>query len=240
MYSFKVKIANHTIELVTNYILSRSICRDFIVNGEEAECQIVILNDEIEYEKQNYILMHGYCNRWDSFFETNAVHRRIANYLLDYGVVLMHGASIEVNGEAHLFIGNSGVGKSTHIARWIENLANVKVVNGDKTFVITTDTPSVCGSPWAGKENVYTNSIVPLKNIISLERAQDNYIEQISFGEIFPLLYQQVYRPKDPVKVKATLLSLKKLETKLSFFRFHVNNFKDDAFSVAYDVLKNA
>lgn len=95
----------------------------------------------------------------------------------------------------------------------------------------------VCGSPWAGKENMYTNAMVPLKSIILIERSEYNYIEQISFTEAFPFLLQQVFRPDEEEKARKTIRLMQHLHPAVSFWRFKCNNFKDDCFDVAYNAL---
>ena len=84
---------------------------------------------------------------------------------------------------------------------------------------------------------MYTNTMVPLKSIILMERAEDNHIEQISFAEAFPKLLQQVYRPEDEEKMRKTLRLMQRLNGPVSFWRFQCNNFKDDCFDVAYNAL---
>lgn len=151
----------------------------------------------------------------------------------------MHGAIIVLNGCAFFFAAPSGTGKSTHILRWLERCPDAFVVNGDKPFIKFNDDGTVlaCGSPWAGKENLYTNTMVPLKSIILMERAEDNHIERISFAEAFPKLLQQTYRPEDPDKMRKTLKLMQRLNPAVSFWRFKFNNMKDDCFEVAYNAL---
>ncbi len=94
-----------------------------------------------------------------------------------------------------------------------------------------------CGSPWGGKENYYINTMVPLKSIILMERAEDNCIEQISFAEAFPALLSQVFHPDDEDKTRKTLRLMQRLHPSVSFWRFRFNNYKDDCFDVAYNAL---
>ena len=79
--------------------------------------------------------------------------------------------------------------------------------------------------------------MVPLKNIVLLERSENNYIERISFSEAFPSLLLQVNRPDDDKKMRITLHLVKLLSEDVSFWRFKCNNFKDDCFDVAYNAL---
>ena len=169
--------------------------------------------------------------------EKQMVYRMISEALLSFDTLLMHGAVVALDGLAYMFTAKSGVGKTTHVQNWLECIGGAYVVNGDKPYIIireSGDLPLACGSPWAGKENLQTNDIVPLKAIVLLERAEENYIERISFTKAFPSLIQQVYHPEDSEKMRKTLHLIKKLIPAVSFWRFECNNFKADCFDVAY------
>ena len=172
--------------------------------------------------------------------KTPSILGKFSDALLDFDTVLMHGAVLAVENSAFLFSAPSGTGKTTHILKWQDHLPKAFVVNGDKPFIKFSEDgtpPLACGSPWAGKENLYSNTMVPLKAIILMERAENNRIEPISFAQAFPFLLQQTYRPEDPEKMRKTLKLMQRLSPAVSFWRFQCNNFKDDCFDVAYNAL---
>ena len=179
-------------------------------------------------------------NGWAGNISISYVLQQVANAMLDQNTLLFHGATVAFHGYAYMFSAPSGTGKTTHIRKWLDQLPDAFVVNGDKPFVkLLKDggLPLACGSPWAGKENLYTNTMVPLKSIILMERCEDNHIEQISFAEAFPSLLKQVYRPDDEDKMRKTLRLMQYLNPEVSFWRFQCNNFMDDCFDVAYNAL---
>lgn len=164
--------------------------------------------------------------------------RKLANAMLSYDTFLMHGAVIAIGDSAYMFTAKSGTGKTTHIRKWLKNLPEAYVVNGDKPLIIAGENvPQACGTPWCGKERMGTNTIVPLKAIVFMVRAEDNAIRPISFTEAFPRLLAQTHRPEDPELMKKTLQLLTSLNKRVSFYQFNVNNLKDDAFQVAYHEL---
>lgn len=172
--------------------------------------------------------------------ERLTVLRLVADEILSFDTLLMHGAVIAIGNEAYMFTASSGTGKTTHIQKWLENNKDAYVVNGDKPFVIVRsdyELPLACGSPWAGKENLQSNIIVPLKAIVLLERANENHMERISFAQAFPFLLQQVYRPNSKEKMCRTLQLIQRLHSATSFWRFQCNNFKEDCFDIAYNAL---
>ena len=236
MSVFKVLIAGQVFEIETIYAHSLAICRSFLTEGDPA-FRIRITQEDIDFERKK--IGFGSEDLSDRYLEELALLRKTAENLTDYDTFLMHGAAIAVEHKAYLFTGKSGTGKSTHIFLWKKKLPNAYIVNGDKPFISTGDTPMVYGSPWTGKERIFTNTAVPLAALVLMERAENNEMQRISFAEAFPFLYQQTYRPKDEARLKSTLCLLKSLETKVAFYRFRFNNFADDCFDVAYQALIN-
>lgn len=234
MNAINIQIAGCIISVASEYRISPTLYEDFRTEAKASAC-ITISNDDINFTRAiEYNLKTIQVN-------PSNVLRKITEVLIEFDVFLMHGAVVAVNDKAYLFTAPSGTGKTTHILKWMEHLPNAFIVNGDKPFIkyVSADEelPLVCGSPWAGKENMYTNAMVPLRAIILMERAENNQIEQISFSEAFPSLIQQTYRPKDAGKMRKTLKLIQRLHPSVKFYRFKCNNFKDDCFDVAYDAL---
>lgn len=175
-----------------------------------------------------------------SSVELLVVQQLLTEELLSFDTLLMHGAVIAVDDAAYMFTAASGTGKTTHIQKWLENIDGAYVVNGDKPFVIVGQSGEeslACGSPWAGKEHLQTNVVVPLKAIALLERADENRMERISSAQAFPFVYQQVHQPDDEEKLRNTLQLVSRLVSSVPVWRFRCNNFRDDCFEVAYNAL---
>ena len=236
MNRFKIKIANKTIEIETVHVLTKALSRKFLCDGTP-DFKIVSTQEDIDKERYTYETSNGLSASWDGNIEATVVLRKLAELFPEYGAFAMHGAAIAYDNNAYVFSGRSGIGKTTHIMHWLKNLPDAYVVNGDKPFILADDEPMVCGSPWAGKESMNSNTIVPIKAMAFLERAEENSIQRISFSQAFPMLYQQTYRSTDSNHVRKTLNLLKKLDGKVSFYLFKINNFKDDCFQTAYNTL---
>ncbi len=239
MYHFNVKIAGHVAEIESQYIRPKAICRDYITD-EPPEFTVQIRQEDIEKERETCIKVNGDCTFWDSTLETIALHALISTRLIDYGAFMMHGAAVAYDNSAYIFSAKSGTGKTTHAIQWLRHLPKARIINGDKPIIATNtdgEPPLACGSPWGGKENYYTNIMVPTKSIVMMERAEENRMERISFADAFPLLLQQVYLPDNEDKVRKTLRLMQRLNGPVSFWRFQCNNFKDDCFDVAYNAL---
>ena len=80
------------------------------------------------------------------------IYRKIADALVDDGVILYHGSVIAVDGQGYLFTAKSGTGKSTHTALWRELFGERAVmVNDDKPLLrVKDDQVTVYGTPWNG------------------------------------------------------------------------------------------
>ena len=239
MYQFNVKIAGHVAGVESLHIRTKAICRDFITD-ETPEFYIHITQEDIDKEREMHKAVFGDCTLWDGSLEPVALHELLSTKLIDYDCFMMHGVAVAYQGNSYVFSAKSGVGKSTHALKWLENLLEAKIVNGDKPIIsMQADgmKPLACGTPWAGKENIYTNIMVPLKAIVFMERSEDNQIDRISFTEAFPLLLQQVFQTPDEIKMRKTLQLMQRLYPEVSFWRFRCNNFKEDCFDIAYKAL---
>ena len=234
MNVFTIKVAGYNFEIKTHSDFSYRMCIPFITN-EEPDFRIELLKKDIENtngSKAN--LTEKQKDDIDSFL---TLLRRIADILVDFDVLLIHGAAISVDERAYLFTGKSGTGKTTHIFRWLQNRPDLTIVNGDKPFIRFEDTPMVCGSPWCGKEGLFSNVMKPIKSVIMLERSENNSIRQVSFSEALPILLQSIYYSEDYEKKLKAIKLLKALDGKVNFYIYQMNNLKKDCFKIVYDTV---
>ena len=143
--------------------------------------------------------------------EIGAVHRLLAERMTEYGVLLMHGSALCMDGEAYIFIAPSGTGKSTHARLWRETFGDrVWMINDDKPMLRIGDNGvTVFGTPWDGKHRLSRNACAPLKAVVWLTRDRTNHIEPLSRAEAFPLLLRQCYTSKRP-ETMARILAMEK------------------------------
>lgn len=222
----------------SEYSYVYSVCKGYLVN-ENVKPDIEIFSDKESIKRESERLKQSNQHIFSSsVVESLLIHRIIVESLLDHNILLMHGAVIAVDNDSYLFTGKSGTGKTTHIKKWIENAEGSFVVNGDKPcIIINCNGAFACGTPWCGKENYGTNAIIPLRSIIFMERSTSNRIEKVDFKSIFSTLLEQTYRPTDAAKMKKTLELLMKLKECVTFYQFHFDNYKEDAFHTSFDIL---
>lgn len=107
----------------------------------------------------------------------------------------IHASLIEKDGYGVLFVGPSGMGKSTQAKLW-EKYQGAEFINGDR--------PGICfkdgkwygfGMPWDGKDRIYKQKMVPIKAVVSLEQAPENHIHMVDQREAMRILLRQVMMP---------------------------------------------
>ena len=191
---------------------------------------------EIEVECERVAVSYDY-----GCLEPFVSLRKLADKVIPFDIFLMHGAVIKKDDYAYMLTAQSGIGKTTRVQLWKECYPDSIVVNGDKPLIKITDTQAIaCGTPWCGKEGWNTNTMVPLRAIFLLERAEEggeSSIEEVSLGKAFPFLLQQTYRPEDPDLMRKTLFLLKSLEGKVKIYKFRSTPTKDSV-RLAYETAK--
>lgn len=235
--NFKIKLCEKIIEIESLYDEVYRYCKDYILDSIECDLKIKITLDDILFEKKK--TLNSYKDSFeDSSFETTAVYRKICDKLLGGDIFLMHGSAVSVDNEAYLFIAPSTTGKTTHTKLWLKNIKGSFVVNGDKPLIKVGEEILIYGTPWCGKEKMQTNTSVPLKAIVCLERAEENKLEEISFIDAFSRLLSQTYLSGEKTNLLKTVELLNKIAKKVKFYRLGCN-MQDSAAITAYNGMNN-
>ena len=102
--------------------------------------------------------------------------------------LLMHSSVVENGGKAHMFLGASGRGKSTHSDLWVKHIAGSTLINDDNPVLrLASDgTAIIYGSPWSGKRPIYKNVCYPIGGLVAIEQSLQNSIKRepipVAFG----------------------------------------------------------
>ena len=117
--------------------------------------------------------------REDWFFSVCAFHRQ----LLLRDACVLHASYVDIGGEAILFTGPSGIGKSTQAELWTR-YAGAQVINGDRAVLRKQDGRwHVFGYPACGTSGICINRTLPLKAIVVLSQAAENQVRKLSAAE---------------------------------------------------------
>lgn len=108
-----------------------------------------------------------------------------------HDTLLIHASLVRHEGYGYAFIAKSGTGKSTQVANWLRTVPNCDLMNDDNPIIRICDgKPIIYGSPWSGKTPCYRRTSAPLGAITRIDRAPENYVEQMkpieAFGSFLP------------------------------------------------------
>ncbi len=163
-----VNVYETTEGLLYNIIMPRSsvVNSQLHIVGSTAR---VMINDTCDYSFAS------------SAFD-NAMILSYITYTLPHNTLLLHASAILKDGRAHLFLGKSGTGKSTHSRMWQESFADAELLNDDHPVVRRHDSGEVVayGSPWSGKTPCYRNLSAPLAAIVRIKRAEYNKLSRLA------------------------------------------------------------
>lgn len=104
------------------------------------------------------------------------------------GVVFLHASQIAVGGKGILFLGPSGMGKSTQAKLW-RTFRSAQIVCNDRTLIRNGQTYSF---PMDGSEPVLSGDTFPLGALVMLEQSPDNRIRELTSREALVRLMPQV------------------------------------------------
>lgn len=112
-----------------------------------------------------------------SFAVNNALMLLYAFAAAASGTLLVHASVIKNDGVGYLFIGKSGMGKSTHSSLWLEHVPGSELLNDDNPIVrIYDDEVLVYGSPWSGKTPCYKNDSARVGAFVQISQEAVNRI----------------------------------------------------------------
>ncbi|MBQ8403193.1 MAG: hypothetical protein IJX55_02060 [Clostridia bacterium] len=234
------KIAEKNIEIISLYGGVHKLCAEYASEGTP-DFSVEILQSDIDFERERSAAEDTAAGREaaaysESYLETLAVYRKIADKMVFFDTLLFHGSAIAVDGEAYLFTAKSGTGKSTHTRLWRELFGERAVmINDDKPLIRITEAGAVVyGTPWNGKHRLGTNACAPLRAICILERDTVNHIEKTDRKSAYPLILQQTHRPARSGAMIMTLGLTDKLSDKIPIYRLGCN-MEPEAARVAYE-----
>lgn len=107
----------------------------------------------------------------------------------------LHASMVEKDGYAVLFVGPSGMGKSTQARLW-QQYQDAEIINGDSPTIYEKDGEwFAAGIPWDGKDQIFKQRNLPIKAVIVLQQAKENKIEKLSPMKAMATLLQLVMHP---------------------------------------------
>lgn len=152
-------------------------------------CGNAVLCSDESY-RQAFVYQGDTPSAWETFaayiFYTHAIR---------YQILWIHSAVIEVSGSGILFLGPSGIGKTTQAERWAQ-FRGASIINGDVGFVQRTgDGFLAWGTPWHGSSPYCLNTSVPIKALVVLKQAPYNALRELTGFEKLKEVSNNVFYP---------------------------------------------
>ena len=115
----------------------------------------------------------------------------IEHTLCKHKTFMLHSSYINYNGDAILFSGPSGIGKSTQADLW-KDFVGAEIINGDRTAISKNlGSWHAYGLPFAGSSKIYKNKTLPIKAVLILKQGKENCIRKAKSMEAFKALYSE-------------------------------------------------
>ena len=198
---FLIKISDLITEIEYSDERIVKICRDYIVNSGKADIKAVFETSD------------------DFSLNLSELYRQIAEQLPSFSRAVFHGAVVSYKQNAYMFIAKSGTGKTTHINLWRKYINGVGIINGDKPIISANGKSIVAyGTPWAGKENLQSNTCAPIKGICVIKRTKTNSIRKLNKTEALSAIMKQVYIPRNENALNLTMGIIDDIITTVPFY----------------------
>lgn len=158
--------------------------------------------------------------------------------LMNHNGIMLHSSCVEKDGYAYLFSADCGTGKSTHTHLWLKNLSGTRIINDDKPALRLEDGVWYAhGTPFSGKHNESTNTKVPVRAIVFIERAEKNEVSRLDTAEAVKLIFKQLLTARDREIGFKLLEKVDLLLTKVPVFSLKCN-MDDDAAITSYNEIE--
>lgn len=217
--NFKIKLAERVFEIDSIYDEIYRMCQMYMAEKEKTDFHVTVTEANISSERK-HIENSNSVTFSNAYLETLFVYRKIAEYLLDSDILLIHASVVCFGKNAYMITAPSGTGKTTFVRMLLREYMEGYVINGDKPLVhISSDGACVYGTPWAGKEQLNRNSKAELRAILILERGEENEIRAVSSLEAFPFLIKQIHHSSNGKELLKTVALLNRMTEKIPLYR---------------------
>ncbi len=155
------------------------------------------------------------------------------------GAFFLHSSALCVDGCGFAFTGPCGAGKSTHASLWRKYFGSKVIsINDDKPAIkICGDDVCVCGTPFSGKQDINSNTVVPLCGICVLAQAKENSIRRLNASEAISAIMAQTINPTEAEKMSKLFELLDKTLTKVPVYKLCCN-VSLEAVELSYNTMK--
>ena len=168
----------HNAGIITVSVTSKDITHRFTISGDR---KIV---------RTDLTLMQPYESHFLAYFLRTAYGMAAANHQ----TIKLHASVIEKEGQALVFMGKSGTGKSTHSQNWLKFVSGCSLLNDDEPIVriLNDGQVRVYGAPWSGSTSCYRNDSAEVAAFVRLYQSSENKLTPLKGVQAFASLFQSV------------------------------------------------
>lgn len=142
------------------------IYKDYLINDGNRDIDIIIDDKLYRYSRYKGL------NNIDIVYLESGYQFYLK--LLDFNGLMLHASCVVLDNNAYLFVGQSGIGKSTHARLLKKNYKNALIINDDKPAIRFVENAWYAyGTPWSGKDKLNINAKYPIKAICLLTNNRD-------------------------------------------------------------------
>lgn len=158
-------------------------------------------------EKEDYSELHfGFQKNYSGECFMELLMAGFYSYVSLKEALLMHASVVSYKEKGIVFTASSGTGKTTQAELW-KKYRDAVILNGDKVFLKQQkDGIHAWGSPWKGSSPYAENKSAPLRAIIVLEQADNNFIRKLSGLETLERVIPHIFLPQWDMRCESSVL----------------------------------
>lgn len=169
---------NNCLDVRFNLIFRNFMNRDIEYASLPACEHLMFSGNSLMCADQDYRNIYIFGPNVSQAFETFSAYV-FYTHIVRQQILWIHSATIETNGKGVLFLGPSGIGKTTQAELW-EKYRGASIINGDVGFVQRTKEGYLAwGTPWHGSSPYCINTSVPLKALVVLKQSRVNQLREL-------------------------------------------------------------
>ena len=154
------------------------------------KCKNAILSANFDWTRVCVTLL----NDKDDGLEDSIIAAIMTHLSIRHGLML-HSSLVDYKGKGIMFVGPSGIGKTTQAELWMK-YRDAVIINGDMALIREEENGFIgYGCPWHGSSPYCENRQVPLYGIIVLEQAKENSIERLSGVKLIERMMNNIFLP---------------------------------------------
>ncbi len=159
----------------------------------------------------------------EGVLEMTALLRSVSHRLTAFDRLVLHAATVVMDGRAYAFIAPSGTGKTTQAQLWEGDFPDrVTILNGDRLVVhIRPDGVTAFGNPWRGREALGENACAPLRGLFVLSRSECARCDRLSPSDALPSLLRATVYPTAAPERETVLALLEQLTQAVPLYRLY-------------------